>query len=342
MCINPSFVWLQRGPNSIKQPVPCKVCWQCKQSRVNDYVGRCLAEMATSKAVCVLTLTYAPRSDLADKVLHARHFQLFMKRLRRAGHLVRYLVAGEYGDMKGRAHFHAILFFEEMAATAATRVPFYNPAHLSNPSQSQPFSDRLPQLAMCHIREWPHGHVLPDWSADERAIKYVCKYMLKGEKGEYWLSMSKKPPLGAAWFAQKAEQARKLGVLPSSFDYLPPGATRSRPYVMTGATRRDYLNAITQNPDDKARMSEWVLKTFEKHERARLIDELNALPLAEQEQAFFDRRSHEDEQDRFARLGKKYREASEMEELMAQSPDGILRRVGGKWEPNVRKDNDDG
>lgn len=342
MCLNPSFVWITRGPKSEKQPVPCRTCWQCKLSRLNDYVGRCLAEMATSEKTCVLTLTYANRSDLADKVLHPRHFQLFMKRLRRSGHLVRYLVAGEYGDLKGRTHFHVLLFFKRLMQPEASDVAFYNPDHIFEPELSRPFDDRIPQLRMSHIREWPHGHIFADWSADERSIKYVCKYLLSDQKSRVWLSMSKKPALGAEWFAQKAEQARKLGSLPSTFEYLPPGATRSRPYVMTGATRRDYLNAITQNPDDKPKMSEWVLKTFEKHERQRLLDHLNSLPLEEQEQAFIDRRSHQDEQDRFARFGAKYRETSNFEELMAQSPDGILRRSAGKWEPNVRKENDNG
>ena len=111
MCINPSFIWVQCGPKWEKQPVGCKACWRCKRNRVNDYVGRCLAEAAVSSHTCVVGLTYAPRDDLADKLLQPRHFQLFMKLLRRAGHKVRYFVAGEYGDEKGRAHFHAILFF---------------------------------------------------------------------------------------------------------------------------------------------------------------------------------------------------------------------------------------
>lgn len=338
MCLNPSFVWITRGPKSEKQPVPCKTCWQCKQSRLNDYVGRCLAEMATSEKTCVLTLTYANRSDLADKVLHPRHFQLFMKRLRRSGHLVRYLVAGEYGDLKGRTHFHVLLFFKRLMQSEGSDVAFYNPDHILEPELSRPFDDRIPQLRMSHIREWPHGHIFADWSADERSIKYVCKYLLSDQKNRVWLSMSKRPQLGAEWFAQKAEQARKLGVLPSTFDYLPPGATRSRPYVMTGATRRDYLNAIIQNPDGKPKMSEWVLKTFEKHERQRLIESLESLPLEVQEQAFNDRRERETEQYDQKREWDRLRYVDGMADKLAQSPDGILRRVAGKWVPNVGKE----
>lgn len=238
-----------------------------------------------SSKVCTLTLTYAPRDDLADKILTPRHFQLFMKQLRNAGHKVRYFVAGEYGDLKQRTHFHAILFFEKLKRRpVGSPVPFYNRGHVLNPETSAVFSAAIPQMDMVHIREWPHGHVTCDWSMDERSVKYVCEYVLLG-KAKGWISMSKKPALGAAWFAKKAETAKRLGVLPSSFEYLPPGGNRDRPYLMTGATRRDYLNAITQDENDRGRMSEWVQKTFDKYLNKRWEDRLAALPPQEQLEA---------------------------------------------------------
>lgn len=269
MCISPNSVWVQRGPKWEQQPVACRQCWRCRKNRVDDYVARAMAESATSSEVCVLTLTYAPRDDLADKVLQPRHFQLFMKLLRRRGHKVRYLVAGEYGSLKDRAHFHAILFFTKLVG--ARRAADYNADHLADPETSAPFSREIPQKRMCHIREWPHGHVTADWSRSEAAIRYVCKYLLADDKKSAWFSLSKKPPLGAAWFAEKAEKAREYGVLPRTFEYLPPGGDRARPYLMTGATRRDYLAAITTDPADTPKMSEWTRKTFDKHHLAREI-----------------------------------------------------------------------
>lgn len=277
MCINPSFIWVERGPKWEQEPVACRQCWRCKQNRVNDYVGRSLAEAATSSTVCALTLTYAPRDDLADKVLHPSHFQLFMKRLRRAGHKVRYLVAGEYGPLRGRAHFHCLLFFAALADEQGP-APFYNSAHVLDPDQSAPFSRQIPQKRMYHIREWPHGHIQADWTGDEAAIRYVCKYLLAENKNNAWFSCSKKPTLGHEWFMRKAQKARDLDVLPSSFEYLPPGGRRDRPYLLTGATRRDYLNAISTDPDLKPRMSEWVRKSFEKYERQRWLAIIDALP----------------------------------------------------------------
>ncbi len=272
MCISPSEVWVLRGPNWEAVPTACRQCWRCKQNRLNDYVGRAMAEFSTSAASCCISLTYAPRDDLADKVLQPRHFQLFIKMLRRAGHKVRYLVAGEYGELKGRAHFHALLFFEHIQPL---------PEGVTPPefgSADAPFCREIPFKRMVHIREWPHGHISVDWSASERSARYVCKYLLSDDKNNAWFSLSKKPPLGAAWFAQKAASAVEYGVLPSSFEYLPPGGSKDRPYLMTGATRRDYMNAITINPARRVSMGEWVQKSFDKYERERFIDICAACP----------------------------------------------------------------
>lgn len=261
MCVSPSYVWVLRGPTWEKIEKPCGVCWRCEENRRNDWVGRCMAEASTSAHVCVITLTYAPRDDLADRVLHPPHFQLFMKRLRRSGHKVRYLVAGEYGDLKGRAHFHAVLFFRHIEPQEGP-VPSYQPRRASA-EESGAFCRQIPQEQMVHLREWPHGHVKCDWSISERSVRYVCEYVLK-DRGTGWLSMSKKPPLGAEFFAAKAAQARELGVLPSMFTYQPPGASTKRRYVMTGVTRREYLRAVTEGGADQSRMSEWCSRSYDK------------------------------------------------------------------------------
>lgn len=278
MCLTPSLIWVQRGPKFDQQEVACRVCWQCKAARVNDFVGRSLAEASTSVRTCTLSLTYAPRDDLADKVIQPRHFQLFIKLLRRAGHKVRYLVAGEYGELFGRTHFHAILFFSEFAEGGTEAV--YNPHHVEDPSSSARFSVHVPHNKNVHIFEWPHGHVFCDWSSSEASIRYVCKYLLADFKNNSWFSLSKKPPLGSVFFAKKALEAKTLGALPSAFVYSPPGGTPGRSYPITGASRRDYLNAITVDPVDRERMSEFTRKSFDKLHLARAVAALEALPAA--------------------------------------------------------------
>lgn len=285
MCTSPSYVWVKRGAKWEQTPAPCDRCWSCRENYVSDWVGRCLCEASTSLVCCTLSLTYATPldgRDLSHKVVQPVHFQNFMKRLRKAGHKIRYLVAGEYGDLYDRSHFHCILFFTKLmplpeghaAPKLMNRRAFANDHRIASP-----FCREVPHKDMCHIREWPHGHVEADWSMTEKAVRYVVKYFKGDDKKTSWDSMSKKPPLGAAWFAMKAAESRSLDVFPSTFEYLPPGGKPGKKYLMTGATRRDFLNAITKSRAARPRMTKWVAKTFDKLERQEYIDGVAWPPL---------------------------------------------------------------
>lgn len=250
MCVNPTFVWVQRGPGYEQQPVPCRTCWRCMGNRVSDFVGRALCEAAYSEWTCVLTLTYRPRLDLADKVIHPKHAQKFIRSLRDTHrYKIRYVMCGEYGSFKGRAHFHVLLFGNSADGTHRPEWP-----HQTN-FQLEP--------------HWPHGHAFADWNADEASIRYVLKYMNKVDPKwpKPWFTMSKKPPLGWQFFEEKADQAVAHGVLPSSFLYTPPGGQDGRQYHITGATRRLYLLriceglAIPRGPL-QLRAAEWVEKAL--------------------------------------------------------------------------------
>ncbi len=63
---------------------------------------------------CFITLTYAPEfiREAKDLSLNYEHFQLFMKRLRKrfTGKTIRFYMAGEYGELRDRPHFHACIF----------------------------------------------------------------------------------------------------------------------------------------------------------------------------------------------------------------------------------------
>lgn len=163
------------------QHVACNRCRECRQRRVDDFVGRCLAEAQTSRAVRSVTLTYAEN----PMALRYKDVQLWIKSLRNAGHDVRYFAAGEYGYRKGRPHWHIILFEGHRGKLLAW------------PERSR-FNDPV----------WPHGFMFAH-GVDEAAIRYVCKYALKDH--EHCLSsggvrMSKKPALGAAFFSGLADE----------------------------------------------------------------------------------------------------------------------------------------
>lgn len=265
MCLTPSYVWVQRGPKWEKESKPCGLCWRCKQNRISDYVGRALCEAAYSEAVATLTLTYAPREDGADKNLTPIHFQAFIRALRKRGHKIRYLAAGEYGKLRDRAHFHVVLFFRS-----------------GKPD--------WPQEENFHMEEWPHGHVFCDWAGDDRAIRYVCKYLLKTERGDGWFSLSKKPVLGWDFFREKAEENIKHGVFPSVFEYVPPNASVKKRYLISGTTRMEYITYIAEGLAGTGRvipekLSPWAKKSLDKAFRRQHARYIEKLPVFQRLQA---------------------------------------------------------
>ena len=90
------------------RPVSCGQCYGCRLERSRQWAVRCMHEAQLYDFNSFITLTY--RSDTFS--LDYTDYQLFMKRLRaRFDHArIRFYMCGEYGDINGRAHFHACLF----------------------------------------------------------------------------------------------------------------------------------------------------------------------------------------------------------------------------------------
>lgn len=121
MCLNPRLL-----DNGIQ--VDCYKCMSCLTNRKYDLVGRAMAEHLTAKWTLVGTLTYGGDDRYAStvmnmraKVLHYEDVQTYLKALRNdlrrqdrdqranAKSSLRYMIAGEYGSAKGRAHWHVVL-----------------------------------------------------------------------------------------------------------------------------------------------------------------------------------------------------------------------------------------
>lgn len=179
MCLTPKKV----GSASDGLVVGCRHCARCRAIRVRDLVGRCLAEQVTSSRTVALTLTYRDGDDPFAVVLYYRHVQLMLKRLRKAGFSVRYICAGEYGTLKGRAHWHIVLFFQG-------EVP------------------ELPEMeTRAEWEYWPHGFVFLQEAAAQ-GFHYLMKYTLKDGYQEAHVknfALSKKPPLGHVFFQKMAD-----------------------------------------------------------------------------------------------------------------------------------------
>lgn len=233
-------------PNKLSNGVivACRSCWQCKANKVKDWAGRCIAESETSVASHAIALTYG-RVD--GEVHHARSsvltysdVQAFFKRLRSNGFPLRYLVAGEYGSTKGRAHWHLIAFWQK-------KVPEFN---------------FIGDTDMCHIPEWPHGHINVQKLAYS-SITYAVKYITKDQNDEgsqSHFSLSKKPPLGHAFFEKWAQKHVDAGVAPRSEIYTFPDL-----YDSKGKKREFFMQGVTRDNFCKSFIEKWKEKYPDQH-----------------------------------------------------------------------------
>lgn len=200
-------VFVEKG--RIKRPLslPCGQCVGCRLERSRQWAVRCLHEAQLHEFNVFVTLTYDDDHLPTNNSLDYRHYQLFMKRLRKdfSGRKVRFYMCGEYGEQFQRPHFHALLFncfFTDRKQ------------YTKLPSGSWLYSsERLSEL-------WPYGFSsIGDVTFESAA--YISRYCMKKVTGPAaqahyervdWATgelysvtpefnkMSLKPGIGAEWF----------------------------------------------------------------------------------------------------------------------------------------------
>ena len=204
--------------------VGCRECWQCRKRRVNDYVGRCIAESKFAKKTYAVTLTYGGDEGVNAVTLIYKDVQDFLKRLRKK-YKCRYIVTGEYGSAKGRSHWHIILFFQDNwpEVTSNKRVDW---------------------------KYWKHGFAYfqePDWKGFEYCLKYVLKDQTSRQSDSH-LAMSKKPPLGHEFFQQLAKQHVEQALVPQTYFYkfgdVRDYKNREKGFMMQGKTRENFMETF--------------------------------------------------------------------------------------------------
>lgn len=185
--------------------LPCGQCVGCRLERSRQWAVRVMHESQMHEDNCFITLTYNDECIPPDYSLCYKHFQLFMKRLRRRCHRVRFYMCGEYGEARLRPHFHACLF-----GFRPTDMYPWRQSSSGFPLSRSPFLEEL----------WSKGSVeVGDVSFESAA--YVARYVMKkvtgkeaeshyeavdGETGEVYYRepeftrMSLKPGIGATWF----------------------------------------------------------------------------------------------------------------------------------------------
>lgn len=120
-------------------------------------------EAAQHDANCFVTLTYDDDHLPNPPSLNHKHFQLFIRYLRRKFKNVRYFMCGEYGENTKRPHYHAALFgvdflFDRKHCGGVRERAIYNSATLEG--------------------LWSHGHSVIGTLTRESAA-YISRYIVQ-------------------------------------------------------------------------------------------------------------------------------------------------------------------
>lgn len=253
--------------------IPCGQCVGCRLERSRQWAIRCMHEAAMHENNSFVTLTYDDDHLPDDSSLDYRHFQLFMKRVRRnLNARVRFYMCGEYGETTSRPHYHACLF--------GLRPDDLYPWRKSG-AGFQLY--RSPLLE----RFWFRGSVEVGEVTFESAA-YVARYIMKkvtgkeaeshyeavdAETGEIYrrvpefTRMSLKPGIGATWYDKYKSEVFPLDrVVVRGYECKPPRYYKQRldtdsPVLSADLEFARYQKCMAQlydNTEDRLKVKEAV------------------------------------------------------------------------------------
>jgi hypothetical protein len=150
--------------------LPCGRCIGCRLERSRQWAVRLVHEKRFHDSSSFITLTYDEEHIPGDGSLNVKHFQDFMKRLRKSegANKIRFFHAGEYGEKRGRPHYHAIIFGQDFLDSA---VEF----EVSDRGDRTFRSSRLSRL-------WPFG-LNRVGEVTFESCAYVARYVTKKVTG---------------------------------------------------------------------------------------------------------------------------------------------------------------
>lgn len=216
---------------------------------------------------CFITLTYDDEHLPSDHSVDVSEWQHFTARTRKALGPFRFLHCGEYGDDNGRPHYHACIF----------GLDFRDDRYHWKLSNGHPLF-RSPTLE----KLWTKGQSYIGELTYESAA-YVARYTLKKVTGvsadEYYgtrkppyMTMSRRPGLGAAWF-----EKFKSDVFPDDFVVLNGKKARVPTYYDTLLERHqpELLEQLRQKRKERVEelaedLTEERLREKEIYQRARI------------------------------------------------------------------------
>lgn len=219
-CFHP---WPLRRPGERPIVVSCGQCVGCRLERSRQWAMRCVHESQLHKENCFITLTY--RDDaLVERylfghhkrtglpvyagTLYKRHFQDFIRRLRRfmGSERIAYFHCGEYGEEYRRPHYHALIFGMDWP----DKLPHKSGAGNSGRLFTSAALERLWGQGFCttgaltfQSAAYCSRYIMKKITGDlaESHYERVCLETgeIRGLLPEY-ITMSLKPAIGLEWF----------------------------------------------------------------------------------------------------------------------------------------------
>jgi len=190
--------------------IPCGQCIGCRLERSRQWAIRCAHEAQLHDENSFITLTYSDGHLPDHRGLVLADFQKFLKRLRKSlDQKIRFYHCGEYGEIHGRPHYHAILFGCSFPDKKAWKTSNEETLYRSR---------SLEKL-------WPYGYSSIG-NVSFRSAAYVARYILKKVTGNdaeahyQWVdpdtgevhqrapeytTMSRRPGIGTGWFKKFAD-----------------------------------------------------------------------------------------------------------------------------------------
>lgn len=194
--------------------IPCGQCIGCRLERSRQWAVRCYHEAQLHERNCFVTLTYDQENLPTDGSINVRHFQLFMKKLRKKyGKGIRYFHCGEYGEKLERPHYHAILFNHDFE----DKIPW------KKQGESQLYTsqslERLWGLGFCSVgavtfasAAYVARYITKKWTGPEAQSKYQWTNPLNGQeyqRSPEYCTMSRRAGIGKVWFDKYYDDVKK-------------------------------------------------------------------------------------------------------------------------------------
>lgn len=240
----------------------CGQCMPCRFNQRRTWMHRILLETLCHDKSSFVTLTYNEESLPADGSLRPRDLTLFLKKFRRRfdTQKFRYFAVGEYGDLRGRPHFHLALF---------NFGPCENGSYLWSAADERARGECQCQNCLGVRSTWGFGRVQVGM-LDITSSRYLCGYTTKkmvskddprlaGRQPEF-ARMSTHPGLGAGALSVLVDRVNSWNL---SSRETPSALRHGQKMLPLGSYLKNRLKAELGHEEEDLRDAPGALRAYE-------------------------------------------------------------------------------